>query len=264
MSVCRAVLACAMAGLCACAALPPGKHDPRDPFERFNRGMYRFNVEADRAVLRPVARGWRAAVPLPVRLGVGNFVDNLAYPTTIINDVLQGKLGDGGRDLTRLVINTVCGFGLVDVATKAGLERHQEDFGQTLGKWGMHSGPYLMLPLLGPSTLRDAPALLVDDYTDVRHYFTNTFTIYGVWAAGKAEQRAQLLDADVVLERTFDPYSFVRNAWLQRRDYLVHDGQLSAPADADNPLDDSALPPDLPPDAPPSAPAPPATPAGGA
>jgi len=257
--------------LSGCATLPPGHHDPRDPFERFNRSVYRFNVAADHAVLRPVARTWQAVVPAPVRRGVDNFVDNLAYPTTIINDFLQGKFGDGGRDSTRLVINTVCGFGLFDTATKAGLERHQEDFGQTLGKWGVASGPYLMIPLLGPSTVRDAPAKLVDDYTDVRHYLANANLSYGLWAAGKAETRAQLLDSDSVLDRTYDPYAFVRNAWLQRREFMVRDGKVGGTADKSNFSNgEDPLPPDLPPDEPPdsapdsapspSAPAAPGTP----
>jgi phospholipid-binding lipoprotein MlaA len=209
-----------------CATLPPGQRDVRDPFERFNRSMYRFNTAADRAILRPVARAWQASVPRPARQGLENFTDNLAYPKTIINDFLQGKFADGGRDVTRLIVNTVCGLGLVDVATPAGLERHDEDFGQTLGKWGVHSGPYLVLPLLGPSTLRDAPTKLVDDYADGRHYFTNAAARWGLWAGSKVELRAQLLDADAVLERAYDPYAFVRSAWLQRREFQVHDGDV--------------------------------------
>ncbi len=231
--------------LAGCATLPPGQRNARDPFERFNRSMYQFNSAADRAVLRPVGRAWRATVPKPVRRGLSNFTDNLAYPNTILNDFLQGKFADGGRDVTRLIINTVCGLGLFDPATAAGLERHDEDFGQTLGKWGVHSGPYLMLPLLGPSTVRDAPAKILDDYGDGRHYLTDSYARWGLWATSKAELRAKLLDSDAVLDRTYDPYAFVRNAWLQRRDFQVHDGNVEGTGgNADAPPDEEVPPPD--------------------
>lgn len=231
----RATVAAAAALLLlgGCAALPAGKRDPRDPFERVNRSVYRFNVAVDHAVFRPAARAWRATVPQPVRRGLSNFISNLAYPTTIVNDLLQGKLTDGAQDFTRLVVNSIYGLGFFDPATEAGLERHDEDFGQTLGKWGVSSGPFLMLPLLGPSTTRDAPALLADEYTNGRHYLTDTYPNWGLWTMEKLELRANLLDADAVLESTFDPYAFVRNAWLQRREYQVRDGAVEeAPADA--------------------------------
>ncbi len=227
--------------LAGCASIPAGKRDPRDPLEGFNRGVYRFNTAADRAVFRPAAQAWRAVIPRPVRRGLGNFVGNLDYPVTIINDFLQGKVRDGGRDFTRLVINSVVGLGFFDPATGAGFERHDEDFGQTLGKWGVPPGPYLVVPFLGPSTFRDAPAKLVDEYTSPRHYIRNSDLNWGLWVTDKLELRASLLDADAVLERTYDPYAFVRNAWLQRREYQVKDGAVDeqpadfgddAPADA--------------------------------
>lgn len=223
----------------ACATLPPGPREVRDPFERFNRSMYRFNVAADRAVFRPTALVWRATVPQPVRTGLDNFAINLGYPTTILNDFLQGKFADGGRDLTRLIVNTLCGLGFLDPATAAGLERHQEDFGQTLGKWGVHSGPYLMLPLLGPSTVRDAPAKLADDFSDARHYLRDPYLRWGLWAVNKAELRAKLLASEDLLERTYDPYAFVRSAWLQRRDYAVRDGAVDT-SDLELPADEQA------------------------
>ena len=231
--------------LTACASLPPGPRDARDPFERFNRSMYKFNNAADHAVLRPTARAWRAVVPSPVRRGLGNFVSNLAYPNVILNDLLQGKIADGGRDVARLVINTVCGLGLLDPATEAGLQKHNEDFGQTLGKWGVHSGPYLVLPLLGPSTVRDAPSKLVDDYGDARHYLTDNYLRYGLWVTNAVELRAGLLDYDKVLDQAFDPYALVRNLWLQRRESQVHDGAADASgADPDAPPEEEAPPPD--------------------
>jgi len=228
----------------ACAALPAGKADPRDPLERFNRSVYRFNAGADKAVFRPAASAWRAVVPRPVRTGLSNFVGNLAYPGTILNDFLQGKVAVGGRDFTRLLINSAVGFGFFDPATRAGFERHDEDFGQTLGKWGVPPGPYLMLPLLGPSTMRDAPAKLVDEYTDGRHYLQNSDLRWGLWATDRLESRASLLDADATIQRAFDPYAFVRNAWLQRREYKVKDGAVEeVPADFGE-----DAPPDVPPD----------------
>src|SRR5260221_5382792 len=176
-----------------CASIPSGKADRRDPLERFNRSVYRFNVGADRAIFRPAAKAWRAVVPRPVRRGFSNFVGNLEYPVTIVNDVLQGKLTDGGRDVPRLLINSVAGLGFFDPATRAGFERHDEDFGQTLGKWGVPPGPYLMVPLLGPSSLRDAPAKLADEYSSGRHYIKDSTVRWGLWVTEKLELRASLL-----------------------------------------------------------------------
>jgi phospholipid-binding lipoprotein MlaA len=227
-----------------CATVPQGKSDPRDPLERVNRSIYRFNSAADRAVLRPTARAWRAVVPQPLRRGAGNFIDNLAYPRTIVNDLLQGKLADGGQDLARLVVNTVVGFGFFDPATRIGLERHDEDFGQTLGKWGVPTGPYVMLPLLGPSSLRDTPAKFVDLYADTRHYITDNTVSWGLWAVGLINLRAQLLDTDAVIDQAYDPYALVRNAWLQRREYQVRDGDVAPGGDEDAPPPDEELPPD--------------------
>lgn len=241
----RIALLATLLMLPACAALPPGQRDARDPFERVNRSMYRFNVAADRAVFRPTAQLWRAAVPEPVRSGLDNFAVNLSYPTTIVNDLFQGKFTDGGRDLSRLLVNSVFGLGFFDPATAAGLERHQEDFGQTLGKWGVHSGPYLMLPLFGPSNLRDAPAKLVDNFTDARTYLSDPYARWGLWVVNKAQLRAKLLDSDALLERAYDPYALVRSAWLQHREYAVRDGNVDA-SESDLPADEEAPPPDQP------------------
>ena len=230
--------------LAGCASVPADRRDARDPLERFNRGVYRFNVAADRAIFRPTARAWRAVVPRPLRRGLGNFVDNLEYPDTIINDFLQGKFAVGGRDFTRLLINSVAGLGFFDPATGAGFERHDEDFGQTLGKWGVPAGPYLMVPLLGPSSFRDAPSKLADEYSNGRHYLQDSTLRWGLWVTEKLELRASLLDTDATIERTYDPYAFVRNAWMQRREYQVRDGAVDeTPADLG--ID---LPPDVPPD----------------
>lgn len=212
--------------LSGCATLPAGEPEPRDRFERFNRSMYRFNSAADRIALRPLARGYVRAVPQPVRRGVTNFIDNYTYPRTIVNSLLQGKLADGGRDTLRLVVNTVGGLGFFDPASRLGLEAHDEDFGQTLGRWGVPSGPYLMLPLLGPSTVRDTAGRVPDEYTTARHYIDDHYVRYGLVALDAVNSRAGLLDTDSVLEEAFDPYAFVRNAWLQRREFLVRDGDV--------------------------------------
>lgn len=217
----------AMLLLAACATQPTPARDAHDPFERVNRATYRFNVSMDRALLRPVARSWRAAAPRPIRAALGHLTANRAYPGTILNDFLQGKVIAGGRDLTRLAVNSVMGLGFFDPASRAGLERHHEDFGQTLGKWGVPSGPFLMLPLLGPSTMRDAPTTLVDEYTDGRHYISSTYARWGLWGTSKVEAREQLLDFDAILDGTYDPYAFVRNAYLQRREYDVRDGAVT-------------------------------------
>jgi phospholipid-binding lipoprotein MlaA len=213
----------------ACAALPAdGQTGPRDRFERFNRSMYRFNTAADRLVLRPMARGYVRVLPQPVRRGIGNFLTNLAYPRTIVNELLQGKLADGARDATRLTINTVVGLGFFDPAMRIGLEQHDEDFGQTLGKWGVPAGPYLMLPLLGPSTVRDTVGRVPDEYTTARHYLQDPYARWGLAALEVVDTRAGLLATDAVLRESFDPYAFVRNAWLQRREFAVRDGQMPA------------------------------------
>jgi phospholipid-binding lipoprotein MlaA len=220
-----ALLALTMAG---CATVPAGPKDPRDPFERFNRSMFRFNDAIDRAALKPAARGYVRVVPRPVRTGINHFLTNLGYPRTIINDALQGKLGDSGRDTARLVVNTVLGLGFFDPASKMGLDLHNEDFGQTLGKWGIHSGPYLMLPLFGPSTVRDGLGRVPDDYTTPRHYIDDSTVRWSIAAVDVIDARAGLLDTESLLNGAFDRYRFIRNAWLQRRQFQVYDGDVPA------------------------------------
>jgi phospholipid-binding lipoprotein MlaA len=242
MLISRRPAALALLALCAlvtgCAALPSGKPDSRDRFERFNRSVYRFNTALDHAVLRPVARGYVAVTPTPVRHSISNFFSNLSYPTTVVNDFLQAKFHDGVSDTARFVANSIFGIGgLFDVATPAGLDRHNEDFGQTLGKWGVPPGPYLMLPFLGPSTLRDAPSRLVDEYTTPRAYIRDPYVRWGLYVLDKVDERAQLLPADATIDHAFDPYAFVRNAWLQHREFEVRDGDVP-PENFDN--DDSS------------------------
>ena len=215
------VLACSLIG---CASLPPGStRDPRDHIERFNRSTFRFNTALDHAVLRPLARGYVKVTPRPVRTGVTNFFGNLGYTKTIGNDIFQGHPLDFGSDVARLVVNTTVGIGGVfDPATRFGLEKHDRDFGQTLGKWGVPTGAYLMLPLLGPSDVRDAFGLVPDRFMSVEGQINDPVVQAGVSVAAKINARANMLPFDRAIDTAYDPYALVRNVWFQRRDHKVH------------------------------------------
>jgi phospholipid-binding lipoprotein MlaA len=221
--------------LCAagCASLPPGaKPDPRDRFERTNRAIYKFNVAVDHAVLRPTARTYVKVIPQGARNSITNFMSNLTYTTTILNDFLQGHWRNGASDTARLVVNTLFGLGgLFDVATPSGLDRHDADFGQTLGIWGVHSGPYVMLPFLGPSTVRDSFGLLADEYTTPRAYISEAWIRWPIFGIDLVDHRAHLLDLDKYIDQSFDPYAFVRNTWLQRREFQIHPDKAESPED---------------------------------
>lgn len=224
-----AVLVCALLAGCASTASAPS---PADPFEKVNRATHEFNDTLDRAILKPVAKGYRRYVPQFMRTGVTNFISNLAYPTTLANDLLQLKLMDAVTDTTRLVLNSTFGLGgLLDPASKAGLPRNDEDFGQTLGRWGVPSGPYLVLPLMGPSTLRDAPALYADYLTDGRHYVAENEIGFAFAGLSIVDRRARLIPAEAAIEGAFDPYAVIRNAYLDRREYQVRDGDVDEGAE---------------------------------
>jgi phospholipid-binding lipoprotein MlaA len=230
-----AVTGCSLLG--ACATLPPNtQRDARDPFERYNRAIYGFNRALDKGILLPVTRGYVKVMPQPVRTGVHNFLTNLAYTRTVVNDALQGKIKAAGSDTVRLAVNTVLGLGFFDPATAMGLEKNDEDFGQTLGRWGVAPGPYFMLPILGPSTVRDSVARVPDEYTTVRHYIRDSTVKWGITLVDVIDTRASLLDNEDLLRQSFDEYSFLRNAWLRRRNFLVRDGNVpEEPADAPAP-----------------------------
>jgi phospholipid-binding lipoprotein MlaA len=237
------VLNRAVAGLLLCASLAgcatTDMGTPGDPLERMNRGTHRFNDAVDRAVLRPVARGYRDHVPAPVRVSVNNFLENLAYPTTIVNNLLQGKVKDTFNDIGRFAVNSTIGLaGLFDPATRFGFARNDEDFGQTLGRWGVPSGPYLVLPFFGPSSMRDGPAIYVDWQTDLR--VGNQVEPAVEWTLiglSLVNRRAQFLEFDETWQRAYDPYAFIRDAWLQRREYRVRDGNVAE----SEPLEDPGL-----------------------
>jgi len=220
-------LVCACVLLFGCASQNlPGKRDPRDPFERMNRVTYRFNDRLDKAIARPIARTYVKITPRFLQTGVSNFVDNLTYPTTIVNDLLQGKIVQTCADTGRLVLNSTVGIGgLLDPASAVGLDKNDEDFGQTLGRWGVKTGPYLVLPLFGFSDFRDGFGRVADIFTTPTYYIDNSTIGWTIWGVEFLDTRARLLNTEKLLQGVYDPYAFTRNAYLARREYLVTDGE---------------------------------------
>ncbi|HVC01721.1 MAG TPA: VacJ family lipoprotein [Steroidobacteraceae bacterium] len=235
----------AATALSACVTLPPNAPRSRqDPFERWNRGVYNFNDVLDRHVAKPVARTYVRVVPHPVRTGVSNFFANLDTPTVMINDALQGQFRSAANDLGRFLLDSTVGLGgLLDPATQIGMDRNDADFGETLGVWGMHPGPFLELPLLGPSDMRDGPARVVDAYTNPAKYVTNTDVTYGLLGLDLVKTRASLLPLDATLKNAFDPYAFIRNAFLQHRAYMIAQVKDSSADDSpsENPGNDRVV-----------------------
>lgn len=219
-------IALALALLAGCATGPNA--NPADPLEPLNRQVARFNDTVDDAVLRPVATVYRQVLPSPVRTGVNNFFSNLSDVWSFANSVAQLKLQDSAQTFMRVNVNTFFGLGgLLDIATEAGIDRRTEDFGQTLGYWGVPSGPYLVLPLLGPSTVRDAAALPIDVNGDPVNYVTNIPLRNSMYALRLVDLRSNLLRAGQLLQdAALDRYSFTRDAFLQRRRNEIHDGNL--------------------------------------
>jgi phospholipid-binding lipoprotein MlaA len=204
-----------------------GERDPRDPWEPLNRGIYGFNDKLDAYVARPVATGYQKAVPSEVRERVRNVFANVGDVFIGVNNFLQGKFEDGVSDWARFAFNTTIGlFGLHDVATDMGYEKHNEDFGQTFGRWGAPTGPYLVLPILGSSDVRDGVGWGFDFYTDPLNE-TEPFAVHwGLVTLRLIQTRADLLDASRILEEAaLDKYVFQRDAYLQRRRNLVYDGR---------------------------------------
>jgi len=202
----------------------------RDPLESMNRGIYAFNDAADNAVFKPVATAYKTVTPSPIRKGISNFFNNLKSLTTILNDLLQLKFAHAFTDAGRFVINSTFGLaGLIDVAGMDGIEARQEDFGQTLGHWGVGSGAYLVLPFIGPSTLRDTTGFVVDTATSDPITYTHNIGKVRLHNQLRAVQfldkRASLLEAkDILDSASLDPYAFMRDSYLQRRASQVQDG----------------------------------------
>ena len=217
-----AVLATSLSG---CAS-----QTSKDPLEGMNRGIYKFNDVADKAIIKPVAKAYKFIAPTPVRVGFNNFFSNLGSITTVVNDLLQFKFAYAFTDAGRFVINSTFGLvGFIDVAGMDNIEKRSEDFGQTLGYWGVGNGAYLVLPLLGPSSLRDATGLAVDTFTsDPITYTRNIGQIRlsnQLRIAQFVDKRTELLTAtDLVDEASLDPYAFTRDAYLQKRASMVQDG----------------------------------------
>lgn len=208
--------------LSGCAAVPAA--NPADPLESFNRGVYQFNDVVDKTIAKPVAQGYNAVMPAPGKVLVSNFFSNLDDFLVTLNDLLQFKFSQAVSDGSRFLFNSTFGvFGLFDVAQR--LEKHNEDFGQTLGYWGIDSGPYLMLPFFGPSSVRDGIGLYADSYPSRLRRVSHVRTRNQLYLTKVINRRAQLLDQEKVLDTAaLDRYAFIRDAYLLRRQNLVYDG----------------------------------------
>jgi len=244
-----ALIAASAALLGGCAT----SGNPKDPIEGFNRAMFGINEGLDQVVIRPVASGYEALVPSPLQTGVSNFFSNIADLMIGVNNLLQGKPGQAASDAGRVLVNTTVGFlGILDVASSMGMEKHEEDVGQTFGRWGMGDGAYIVLPFFGPRTVRDTIGLAFDVYTDPVAHVNHVPTRNALLATRIVSDRAELLKADKIIEEAaLDKYSYVRDAYLQRRRSLIHDGNPpkekdeSAEQESDNKIaqaDDSAQP----------------------
>jgi len=208
--------------LAGCAAVPAA--DPRDPFEGFNRRVDSVNRGVDQAALKPAAKAYERALPGLVRAGVSNFFANLGVPWSAVNSLAQLKVADAAQNTMRFAVNTLLGLGgVLDIATDAGIEHHKEDFGTTLARWGVPSGPYVVLPLLGPSTLRDAVALPVDLLGDPLRPVSPSADRNLLAGTRAVDGRARLLPLDPVMDSAMDRYSFMRDAYLQHRGVLTGD-----------------------------------------
>jgi phospholipid-binding lipoprotein MlaA len=235
---CRSLVIVLATLLSGCVTVP-GKRDLRDPWEGMNRATFRFNDGLDRAIVKPMAKGYKKVVPQPVRTGIANVLSNAGYTTTIANDLLQAKFKACASDTARFLLNTTIGLaGLFDPATHAGLPTNNEDFGQTLGRWGVGPGPYIVLPMLGPSTARDTVGLYPDWKTDLKNLPDDLWVNLTLDALALLGKRVELLGMDDVLTNAYDPYAFMRNAYLQHREYEVRDGDVpETPAD-EEPLEE--------------------------
>jgi phospholipid-binding lipoprotein MlaA len=224
--LCKLIAASALALAAGCATTG-AEGDPRDPLEPMNRAIYGFNDAVDEAIAKPVATAYRDIVPDPLRNHVRNFFGNIADIFIGANNLLQGKVADGLQDWARFAFNSVLGvFGINDIASEMGLEKHNEDFGQTFGRWGAGDGPYLVLPILGSSTVRDGAGTVLDLYTDPLGDLRPIRHRNAAGALRLVAVRADLLEASRILEQAaLDRYVFQRDAYLQRRRNLIYDGR---------------------------------------
>lgn len=230
-----------------CSSVPKNgyERDEADPHEEINRVSYNFTDSVDRMLLEPVVDVYVDYVPLGTQRSIGNFYDNLAYPNVMLNAFLQGKVSQGFSDSLRFIVNSTVGlFGLFDMATHMGLDKNDEDFGQTLGVWGVNTNSYVFIPFLGPSSDRDAADIPVSVATNVLFYagyVAGAAVLAPLTALGAIDKRARMAGPMKIRDQAaLDPYLFVREAYLQQREYLVHDGELS-PEIYDDPLMDGIL-----------------------
>ena len=209
----------------ACASVPAEQRTDSDPWEPLNRTLYSVNTAVDNVSLRPLAKGYDKVMPRPVRNSVSHFMDNLVTPASAVNNFLQGKPAYGFTELARFVFNSTLGIaGLFDVATAGGLEARPEDFGQTAAVWGVPSGPYVMLPLLGPKTLRDAVMMPLDILSNPLYHYEVTSVRDKLTVLRIIDLRYRLLAVDKLLEGSKDKYITTRESYLQNRTYEVYDG----------------------------------------
>ncbi len=221
--VCLQLAGCATSDTATDNAQP--ERSPADPWEPLNRSIHTFNHAVDRVSLRLVAKAYQKVVPTFVRRGIGNFSQNLRSPLNIINHFLQGKPGDGFGQTGRFLFNSTIGIGgLIDVAAAVGLEQKNEDFGQTLAVWGMPDGPYVVIPFMGPRTLRDATMIPLNFLADPLIYYKNSSVRDKVYLLRFIDIRARLLSVEALIKGAYDPYIRLREAYLQNRRFLIYDG----------------------------------------
>ena len=235
-----------LAGLGALGGCATTGGNPKDPLEGFNRAVFRFNDGLDRAVIKPAANGYKAVMPNIARVGVTNVFANLGDLWIGVNNVLQGKIDAGASDFCRFAVNSTAGIlGLFDVASNTGLEKHNEDFGQTLGRWGVGSGAYVVLPVFGPSNLRDGLSLLAVDWRGYPLWYMNHIATRNQLVGLRlVDARANVLDATRLVEdAALDQYTFARDAYLQRRRSLIYDGEPPRERDPDSTSQSGAEPP---------------------
>lgn len=220
-----------------CASIPEGAGVDYDPWERANRSIYRFNDGVDRAITKPIARGYSAVLPGPVRQGVTNFSRNLLAPLSAVNNFLQGKPREGTGEVIRLLINSSVGIGgIFDIAAMNGIEANFEDFGQTAAVWGVPAGPYVTVPFLGPQTLRDALLLPLDVQLDPLYHYDVASVRDRLYVLRLINLRANLLPLDEMLKDSADPYVTLRESFLQNREFAIYDG--NPPSDEDEFFDE--------------------------
>ena len=231
-----ALMALLVAGTLGGCATTGSVASNQDPAEGFNRAMFAFNEGMDRLLVRPVAKGYEFVLPGPVRTGVSNFFANIADVFIGVNDLLQGKPREAGTDFGRFLINSTVGVvGLVDVASDLGLEKHDEDFGQTFGRWGAGPGPYVVLPVFGPRNIRDGAGLAADMTVDPLGSIDRVAVRNSLAGLRYVSDRTALLPADKVIEEAaLDKYAYVRDGYLQIRRFKVHDGNPPRVVDADS------------------------------